>query len=321
MRIVYYTVQKNLSSGATKLDKRLADSAHDNTDFGGHQTGHSFDFKKFFEQFENIDFSKTISSTSQGLVLVGFVPGGEQIYNLTKSFSNGVINVITAIPQSLVNVGTKGSGDTLFENGKTAVSSIVSFYIAQDIMQFIVDNLPLIVLLVIGCISVSLYLFELLTYTLSVPFAIVWSFSPHSKEKIMEFIGKGLAVAIKPVLIVISIVAATEIVDFYRELITPNLSTLTASLDGATKAKLAATEWSLSAPLAGLGSYIFSLMKNGILSGIVYIVSLVAETWLASKLIISGPDKFLSYFVSSTHSLSDVADNIIQKSNSTKLGA
>lgn len=321
MSIVYYPVQKHLSSGATNLDKRLAASAMDNTDFGGHQTGHSFDFKKFFEQFSNIDFSKTISSTSQGLVLVGFVPGGEQIYNLTKSFSNGIINMITAIPQAGVNAFTKGSGDTLFENGKTAVSSIVSFYVAVDIMQFVVDNLPLIVLLVIGCIAVSLYLFELLTYTLSVPFAIVWAFSPHAREKITEFIGKGVAVAIKPVLIVISITAATEIVDFYRDLITPNLAHLTSALDGATKAKLAATEWSLSAPLAGLGSYIFGLMKNGILSGIIYIVSLVAETWLAAKLIISGPDKFLSYFTSTMHSMSDVADNIMQKSSNTKLGA
>lgn len=157
------------------------------------------------------------------------MPGGEQIYNLTKSFTNGVLNLITAAPQSLVNVGTKGSPKFAFENGKTAVSSIVSFYVAVDIMQFIVDNLPLIVLLVIGCIAVSLYLFELLTYTLSVPFAIVWSFSPHAREKILEFVGKGVAVAIKPVLIVISVVAATEIVDFYRDLITPNLAHLTAS--------------------------------------------------------------------------------------------
>jgi len=319
--IALLPANRAMSRGTSDIQKNLDKSAMDNVQLSGHQTGHSFDFKGLVEQMKNFDLQQTADSLG-GRMAFMIVPGAAQWYQTVKDNGRAVIDLM-ALPIELPliaggkaaenagvvgqivsggGVGTAAVSATsavalkTIDVGKNIASSFIAYYAATEIAKAAVENLIYLVIIGVAGLVIAFYHFEVLLYTLAIPFAAVFAFSKDQRIKVLQFLIKGVAIAVKPILIVISVMAAVYIADLFHSITYQLIESQNNMLVAQASSVYEKTEWSWSNPLAGLATMVASTIKNAIIHGILLIIAAVLEVYLIAKIIISGPSMFWGFF-------------------------
>lgn len=319
MGVILYPAQQHITAGQESLiGSQINQKPLDNAQFSGHQIGHSFDFKGFLSQFENIDVTRSIDSIGGRVGLLA-LPGASGIYDSTRNFTKSLIGVIVAPIQGMANVGSKGSVDTWIEAFKDGASNYIAFYVTTGIMQSLVENLPIILITTVGALAVCMWLFDVFVLTFTAPFLVVYAFNGGVKERLGEFMTKALGVIFTPLILTITIPVACEISSFFHSTMADALSGTSGLMSAKALDAFHKTEWSMSNPLAGLGQLVASRVMQSVVMGLAFVVATLAETWLMWKIIVQAPGKFISYFTNAAHTSIETAGEIGQKASATKL--
>ncbi len=98
------------------------------------------------------------------------------------------------------------------------VGSLVGTSVAVGIMKYIVLYLPVVALSMASLMVIGWYFISVFIYFLVSPFIIVYALSQQQTEIIKDFLIRGVALAFKPILIILSVVVAVMAVDLFKDL-------------------------------------------------------------------------------------------------------
>ncbi len=98
------------------------------------------------------------------------------------------------------------------------VGSLVGTSVAVGIMKYIVLYLPVVALSMASLMVIGWYFISVFIYFLVSPFIIVYALSQQQTDTIKDFLIRGVALAFKPILIILSVVVAVMAVDLFKDL-------------------------------------------------------------------------------------------------------
>jgi hypothetical protein len=326
--IALLPAQRAIARSADSLiEKNMAQSG---LNFGGMSDLNAFE--RIYQGIQNWDLQKTAESLLGRATLL-LVPGAQTFYGTSQDAIRGTIDLITlkfrapaagakaAADQSggagaVVTLGgasaasgAVAAGLTIYESVRNIIASVGAFFIATEIGKIILDSLPFVVCVGVAGVVIALYYAELLFFTLALPFAGAVAFWSGQSSKVVEIGFKGLVVATKPILIVVSVYVAVYTADMLHGLTYTLVETQNAMLlKTASTAYTADTNW-----LTGLGSYLVAIAKAGLIKGILLIGGAVFETYVVAKIIISGPSMFWQYLRDNTPDAGHLVEGIVTK--------
>ncbi|MDD3465685.1 MAG: hypothetical protein PHE67_00930 [Campylobacterales bacterium] len=310
-----------MSKGTSDIQKNIDKSAMDNVQLSGHQTGHSFDFKGLVAQMKNFDLQRTADALGGRMAFMA-VPGAQGYYQSIRDNGKAVIDLM-ALPVELPilaggkaaenagvvgqvvsfgGVGTAAASSAsavalkTIDVGKNLAANFIAYYAATEIAKAAVENLVYLVIIGVAGLAIAFYFFEVLYYSLALPFGFIYAFQDNQRVKAIGFLIKGVKIATKPILLVISIMVAMYVADIFHSITFQLIEIQNNMLISQASSIYEKTEWSWSNPLAGLATLFASTIKNAIIHGSLLIIAALAEVYLISKIIISGPNVFWSYF-------------------------
>lgn len=203
------------------------------------------------------------------------LPGASQIKDFVMDNLKKILSVIGAIAGSTVIpvVGTILGGIGGFIIG--AVSSTAGYATAILIIQWTFENIPLLVCTTASLIAFVSYLISLIKYFYVSPFVVAFSLATKRMDKIVEFLISGMAIFLKPTLIIIFIYLSLFVHTLINEFF------IFASVEQFTGIE---TNW-------------YNFHTNfiaGSIIGLLKMFGLIASAIIMWKLIISGPSWALS---------------------------
>lgn len=203
------------------------------------------------------------------------LPGASQIKDFVMDNIKKILSVIGAVAGSAVIpvVGTILGGIGGFIIG--AVSSISGYATAILIIQWTFENIPLLVCTTASLIAFVSYLISLIKYFYVSPFVVAFSLATKRMDKIVEFLISGMAIFLKPTLIIIFIYLSLFVHTLINEFF------IFASVEQFTGIE---TNW-------------YNFHTNfiaGSIIGLLKMFGLIASAIIMWKLIISGPSWALS---------------------------
>lgn len=312
----------------------------------------SFSPLKIYEDLKNWNLQKTAESYI-GRSSMMLVPGAQSIYSTSKDTIHGTLDLMSLLWE-IPLVGTKAAADqsgaagaVITLGGATAasagsavllrvsevlkglISSMGAHYIATEIAQIVMETLPYLVVVGVAGLAIALYHAELLFFTLALPFAGAAAFWNGQSNQAIEIAWKGLSIAFKPVLIVVSVFVAVHVADFFHSITFSLIEQQNALMIAANKAQYAADgggsgflsifsgakEHANSSWFGGLGSYLVNIGKTAFVKSIILIIATVLEVYLTVKIIISGPSMFLSYLKNNLPDATSMAEGIVSKTS------
>ena len=302
--------QALMNNTPSNLDKNTYQSAFDKIDMSS--------VDAIASSYSNFDFTRTMDSLAQRFSYY-LVPGVPGIFDASKSLLVSTIdmiftpveatlvaakdaasttNVVTFIIPGAANAvtGTTGAALKTISNVKSVMANTGAFFIASGAGKMIVESLVYLIIVGIAGLVIAMWHFEVLIYTIAIPFVALFAFSLNARETAIEFVIKGVGIALKPSLIVISILAAIQVGSFFESITTMLISNQDLMLMSHAKAVFTNTEWSLSNPLAGFGTWLSSAINAGLIQGVLFIVTAVAKIYLMAMIILRGPGMSLEFF-------------------------
>lgn len=292
------------------LDKNTYQSAFDNVDMSS--------VESIAASYKNFDFTRTMDSLAQRFAYF-LVPGVPGIFDASKSLLVSTIDMIfTPVEASFVaakdasetaNVatffipgaanavaGTTGAALKTIANVKSVMSNTGAFFIATGAGKMIVESLVYLLIVAVSGLTIAMWYFEVMVYTVSLPFVALYALGANARENVTDIIIKGVGIALKPSLIVISILAAMQVGSFFESITTMLITKQDAMLMSHAKAVFESTEWSLSNPLAGFGTWLSSSINRGLILGLLFMIAAAAKIYLMATIILRGPGMFLELF-------------------------
>lgn len=305
--------QAMANEAPTQLDKNLEKSAWDNVDLK------SVDgVKSLAKQLENFDISRSIDHYSQKFAFM-MVPGVSGIFDASKSMlvtltdlmmspveaslealktGAETSNIVTFFIPGAANLTAGGTAFALkaIATVKGALSTTGAFYLATGAGKMIIESLVFLSMVAVTGLAIALWYFEVLKYTIVLPFVSLYAFGENARTNILQFVIQGIGIALKPTLIVICVLAALQVGDFFESITAGLITKQDLMLMSKANATLAATELGWSNPLAGFGDWLVSVMNKSIIMAILFIVTAVTKVWLMIYIVLKGPGLFLEYF-------------------------
>lgn len=301
------------------------------------------DFSDIANTYKNFDATRTAESIGQRAAYM-FVPGASSIYQTTQSSLLAVTDAVTLpisttlqataagtaqagkspIGGGIIGIAAKvvgldvataagaAAGLEMLRVGKQLFVNFVSFYATTSLMEAIIDNLVYIVIIAVAAVAIVLYHAELLFFTIAMPFSVLVAFRNGQKEAFFSLLGRGLAIAMRPALIVLSVFVAVYAADLYSSIMSGLTSKETAMLYGHAKSTYEASPNLLS----GFGDLIASYMGIAVLKGLLNIIAAIVSVYLMSKLIIQGP----SILIESVGAKLSQSINSVSESAATQAG-
>lgn len=302
--------QALMNDTPSNLDKNTYQSAFDKIDMSS--------VDAIASSYSNFDFTRTMDSLAQRFSYF-LVPGVSGIFDASKSLLSSTIdmiftpveatltavrdgstapNIVTFIIPGAANVvtGTTGAALKTISNVKSVMSNTGAFFIAAGAGKMIVESLVYLVIVAISGLTIAMWYFEVLIYTISVPFVALYAFGGHARENVLDFVVKGVGIALKPALIVISILAAIQVGSFFESITTMLITKQDLMLMSHAKAVFDSTELSRSNPLAGFSTWLSSTINHGLIEGVLFIVTAAAKIYLMATIILRGPGMILEFF-------------------------
>lgn len=302
--------QAIMNTAPSNLDKNTYQSAFDKIDMSS--------VDSIAASYNNFDFTRTMDSLAQRFAYF-LVPGVPGIFDASKSLLGSTIdmiftpveatlvatkdaastgNIVTFIIPGAANAvtGTTGAALKTISNVKSVMSNTGAFFIAAGAGKMIVESLVYIAIVAIAGVTIAMWHFEVLVYTVSSPFVSLYAFGAHARENIQEFAIRGVGIALKPALIVISVLAAVYVASVFESITTMLITKQDLMLMEHAKAVFSATEFSWSNPLAGFGTFLGSTINHGLIEGVLFIITAAAKIYLMFTIIVRGPGMFLEHF-------------------------
>lgn len=302
--------QALMNETPSNLDKSTYQSAFDKIDMSS--------IESLASSYTNFDFTRTMDSLAQRFSYF-LVPGVSGIFDASKNLLSSTIdmaftpveasltavrdaattpNIVTFIIPGAASVvtGTTGAALKTLSNVKSVTANTGAFYIAAGAGKMIVESLVYLVIVAVSGLTIAMWYFEVLVYTVSLPFAVLYAFGANARENVTEIVVKGVGIALKPSLIVISILAATQVGSFFESITTMLITKQDLMLMSHAKAVFQNSEWSIANPLHGFSTWLSSTINHGLIEGVLFIVTAAAKIYLMAMIILKGPGTFLELF-------------------------
>ncbi|MCL4431496.1 MAG: hypothetical protein M1300_04150 [Epsilonproteobacteria bacterium] len=274
--------------------------------------------KTFAKELENFDITRTIDSYGQRFAFM-IIPGVSGIFDAAKSALVSIVDLLFMPVESLLtatkdgadavslanfvipggtNAAAGASGGALkaISAVKSSLTNIGAFYLATGAGKMIIESLVYLSMVAITGLAIALWYFEVLKYSIVLPFVSLYAFGENVRTNILQFVIQGIGIALKPALIVICVLAALQVGAFFESITSGLITKQDLMLMAKTDATLAATEFGWSNPLAGWGEWLISAMNKSLILGILFIVTAVTKVWLMIYIVLKGPGLFLEYF-------------------------
>lgn len=203
------------------------------------------------------------------------LPGADAIKDFIKDNTEKVVSAVgAAIGSTIPILGSILGGIGGYIMG-AFTSSIAGYTTAIIFLQWTFENIPLLVCTTASLIAFVAYLVSLIKYFYVSPFVVAFSLATKRMDKIIEFLISGIAIFLKPTLIVIFIYLALFVHTLVSEFF------VFASVEQFT----------------GIPTSVWDFHTNfvvGAVIGLLKIFSYIASAIIIWKLIISGPNWALS---------------------------
>lgn len=264
---------------------------------------------KLYEKVSSIsldDYMQAVAQRSALMIVPGVYPVAEAIFKLI----NGI-----PIP---------GSG---------FFAAIISFYAASELGMEVIQNLPFLVLIPAISIVIAMYYAEVFLYSITIPYVAAYAFSRDQWGHLVKHAVRGIMIALKPAMIVISVYAAIYVSDVVsgisKDMINKQTSILMA--DNSAKHQTVSIMDSIKNSVnlinegASAGPNIY---ENGgiafsgfmgkftiyIIQGFLFIIMAVVQVFIVIKIIISGPAMIMEMFgVRETDMASQMTESIASR--------
>lgn len=136
------------------------------------------------------------------------LPGASAIKDFVMDNVAKITSIISAASASYFPIIGSIGGAILGYIVGTATSTISGYYIAIMLIEWTFQKVPLLVCTTASVIAFVTYLVSLIKYFYTSPFVVAFSLATKRMDKIIEFLISGIAIFLKPVLIVLFIYLA-----------------------------------------------------------------------------------------------------------------
>lgn len=317
--IAMLPAQQAMQSQTSMLDTQVDKSGFDNVEFDFSADG----FEKLYNSYENFSFSREIEGMSQRAAFL-FVPGATGIYStfngvmegltttaaapaeITASAADKAVNSVSTAVGSipviggLLSAGVSIVGGTavggvmkMIQIGKVVLKTIPPYYIATEAARIMVDSLVFVIPMLVAAVVITWWYVEVFAYMIMIPFAAAFAFGENAKANILQFIIKGVGLAFKPMLIVLSVFLAVKAAGMLEAITTGMISAQELAMVSQANAIYDHTQWSVTSPLAGWGQWIGSVMRAGLIQGVLFIAVAITKVFLISGIILKLPSFML----------------------------
>lgn len=314
--------QQAMQSQTSMLDTQLDRSAWDNVEFDWSLSG----LEKFYNSYQNFSFTRTIESMTQRAAFL-FVPGANGVYTTTSGYMDAAVSFAAAPVERIAATAEKGSdavktalnaipvagpilaaivgglgGITtwgltkIIALSKLAMIKMGPFYLATEAAKIMIESLVYIFPMLVTAFVIVWWYVEVFLYMIAVPFAGGYAFGENAKANIIQFVLKGIGLAFKPMLIVLSVFLAVKGMAMLESITTGMITTQEMAMVAQANMILDKTEWSIGSPLDGWVQWIASVLRAGMIQGVLFIAVAITKVILVSSVILKGPGFFLGLF-------------------------
>lgn len=219
-------------------------------------------------------------------------------------------------------------------------AGILSFYISTDLGIIIINNLPFLALVPVISIVIALYFAEVFLYSITIPYVAAYAFSRDQWGHLVKHAVRGIMIALKPAMIVISVYTALYVSDKITSISTEMINKQTAmliandaqqhptvSIADSIKnsfAKIQSTPSINGTAVSNGNGFIDNAMSGVeylsgkftvyIIQGLLFIIMAVVQVFIVVKIIVSGPAMIMEMFgVRETDMASQMTESIASR--------
>ncbi|WP_270975455.1 hypothetical protein [Campylobacter helveticus] len=197
--------------------------------------------------------------------------------NSVKDFVDTIYSFIAGIATALITLLNPTAGVASIVITILAKTPLV-YFATTYILEEIYSKVPLLSCVVASVVAFISYLISLCKYFYVSPFVVAFSLATKRMDKIVEFLISGMAIFLRPTLIVIFIYLALFVHTLVNEIF------IFLSIEQFTGFEI---------DTDSVTGFLTNLTANGII-GLLKIFGIIASAYLIWKLIISGPSWALS---------------------------
>lgn len=320
--IALLPAQQAMQSQTSMIDSQIDKSGWDNVEFDFSASG----FEKLYNSYQNFSFSRTVESMTQRAALL-FVPGASGIYTTFNGVFEGLTSAAAAPAETVASGSEKavsaaasavnsipviggllsagvsivggvavGGAMKFIALGKVILKSIPPYYIATEAAKIMLQSLVYIVPMLVTAVVIAWWYVEVFAYMVMIPFAAAYAFGENAKANILQFIVKGVGIAFKPMLIVIVVFLAVKGAALLESISNGMITTQELAMVSQANAVLDKTDLSLNNPLAGWGEWLGSVMRAGMIQGVLFIAVVITKIFFISGVILKLPGFMLGLF-------------------------
>lgn len=218
----------------------------------------------------------------------------------------GVPTVFEVIYKMINGIPIPGSG---------FFGSIVAFYASSELGMSVIQNLPFLVLIPAISIVIAMYYAEVFLYSITIPYVAAYAFSRDQWGHLVKHAVRGIMIALKPAMIVVSVYTALYVSDVVSNISSNMIQKQTAILmaDNEAKHQTVSIMDSIKNSVnlinenAATGPNIYengSIAFGGfmgkftiyMIQGFLFIIMAVVQVFIVIKIIISGPAMIMEMF-------------------------
>lgn len=242
------------------------------------------------ERFKDFQDDKFTNKTVEWLknsyfpneIVVGYMAdiAGEKMVTVLKALPYKVIPFFAPIQDSLYtpihNAISLISGAVLapIDVAVYVLSTYTAYQITDSVLQFT----PAFVMVIAGVWAFILYAGSLFVYYFVSPFILAYALGSQQTEALRSFISRGVVLAFKPIIMVVSIVIALVAIDLTQEILNFVENVIMQNLISAYD-------------VSGFKFIMFTFFQ-----GLFHVISLVVKGIMAFVLVFKGSDLILSLF-------------------------
>lgn len=254
-----------------------------------------FGVKKAIETLSFDEFVESVSQRAPLLMIPGVTNLGEYIYKMFDS-------------SNIPFIGTFGA--------------ILGFFISTEVSIIILQNLPFIVLIPAISIVIALYHAEVFFYSVTIPYVAAYAFSRDQWGHLVKHAVRGIMIALKPAMIVISVYASVYVSDVITGMSSNMIQKQSAILMSRAHTEYQTVDFLDSVknslgklkPIAVETSYVDGINISGggifenainyltgevtvfLIQGFLYLIMAVIQVYIVIKIIVSGPVMMMEMF-------------------------
>ena len=316
--IAMLPAQQAMQQSTSAIDAQIGSAGFEGVEFDFSLAG----IKKFYATYQNFNFNKSLESMTQRAAFL-FVPGAAGIYTTTqgilkpetdmaaapaeieiaseKDGQETISSVASSIPGiggALAKLLSLFFGAALTVAGKIitltkgAIVGIAPFYIATSAAKILVESLVFIVPMMVTAVVIAWWYIEVFGFMIMIPFAAAYAFGENAKANILQFIIKGFGLAFKPMLIVLSVFLAVKGAAMLESISTGLITAQDLAMMSQANTVLDVAKdqgISMTSPFDGWAQWLGSMLKAGLIQGILFIAVAITKVFFLSAVILKLP--------------------------------